>query len=590
MSDNKSFQGGAPNFTLDNEEAGSSMFGAVRQFIAGLLIKDSMSPTISLYSRSLSSTVAPPSSSDSSSGGGDVTDGVTFVGNTTSTVLFFLALAVGVLIAVLFVFFTFRYFIRSKYGLHVYPIPHRTLFYSSSAPLDQNSLTNVELQEQINYVRDNNYIRGEILARRINRGRNRRRRRGGRYSRMKKLTEQEVEILFPIKTYHDWLNGGQERDYEIRDGVLQEESMLACTTQAKPQTQDDSFDLNDIQEENLNRTMSHSFVSDAIDVNQSPITKVEGIEMQNMKLDEIPHATHVSSPSEETDDDLHFTSGTCAICLEVLENDDNVRGLICGHVFHSDCLDPWLTKRRACCPMCKRDYFFKDEHNNSLSHQGEGSSTANGSGDDNNTNNNQNNDADDDYDDIDFDAFRNDPALTALLQELVPLHERVRTILNDTSLAHLNIEQRANEIASKKRGNALKVVWWKIMGIKKEDLFNWAVITIHRQERQNIARDTSTTNNTNDANANADSNIDNNNPNATENINRISNNSNPSESNSGNAIANELPATNEYPSVDDITNANTGTVTTESNTTPYTSNSRQVSATDISRDIVEQRV
>mmetsp|Transcript_5576 Transcript_5576/g.6569 ORF Transcript_5576/g.6569 Transcript_5576/m.6569 type:complete len:584 (+) Transcript_5576:200-1951(+) len=583
MSDSKSFQGGAPIFTLDNEEAGSCMFRALRQFIAGLLVKDSTSPSISLQSRSLSPSVVAPSSSESSSSGGDVTDGVTFVGNTTSTVLFFLALAVGVLIAVLFVFFTFRYFIRSKYGLHVYPIPHRTLFYSSSVPLDQNSLTNVELQEQINYVRDNNYIRGEILARRINRGRNRRRRRGGRYSRMKKLTEQEVEILFPKKTYYDWLNGGQERDHEIRDGVLQEESMLACTTRVKQQGQDDTFDLNDAQDENLNRTISQSIASDAIDVNQSPITKVEGIEMQNMKLDEIPHATHVSSPSEETDDELHFTSGTCAICLEILENDDNVRGLICGHVFHSDCLDPWLTKRRACCPMCKRDYFFKDEHNNSLSQQGNSSSSPNGDGNDNNTNNNQNNDADDDYDDIDFDAFRNDPALTALLQELVPLQERVRTILNDTSLAHLNIEQRATEIASKKRGNALKVVWWKIMGISKEDLFNWAVITIHRQERQNAARDTQTTDD-------ADSNANDNSLNTDENVIHTSNSNNPSVSNDGNAIPNGIRATNESPSVNDITNANTGTCPTGSNNTPYTSNSRPHSETDISRDIVEQRV
>lgn len=583
MPDSKSFQGGAPIFTLDNEEAGSSMFRALRQFIAGLLVKDSTSPSISLQSRSLSPSAVVPSSSESSSSGGDVTDGVTFVGNTTSTVLFFLALAVGVLIAVLFVFFTFRYFIRSKYGLHVYPIPHRTLFYSSSVPLDQNSLTNVELQEQINYVRDNNYIRGEILARRINRGRNRRRRRGGRYSRMKKLTDQEVEILFPKKTYYDWLNGGQERDHEIRDGVLQEESMLACTTQVKQHGQDDTFDLNDAQDENLNRTISQSIASDAIDVNQSPITKVEGIEMQNMKLDEIPHATHVSSPSEETDDDLHFTSGTCAICLEVLENDDNVRGLICGHVFHSDCLDPWLTKRRACCPMCKRDYFFKDEHNNSLSQQGNSSSSPNGNGDDNNTNNNQNNDADDDYDDIDFDAFRNDPALTALLQELVPLQERVRTILNDTSLAHLNIEQRATEIASRKRGNALKVVWWKIMGITKEDLFNWAVITIHRQERQNAARSTQTTDG-------VDSNANDNSPNTDENVIHTNNIYNTSDSNDANAIPNGIRATNEYPSVNDITNANTGTVPTGSNNTPYTSNSRQHSVTDISRDIVEQRV
>lgn len=89
---------------------------------------------------------------------------------------------------------------------------------------------------------------------------------------------------------------------------------------------------------------------------------------ESKRLSEISDIDHRKDSDNDDDDDEHLhaavpeellnTSGdSCAICIDVIDEDDDIRGLTCGHAFHTACLDPWLTSRRACCPLCKADYY-----------------------------------------------------------------------------------------------------------------------------------------------------------------------------------------------------------------------------------------
>jgi len=51
-------------------------------------------------------------------------------------------------------------------------------------------------------------------------------------------------------------------------------------------------------------------------------------------------------------DSLNFNA-MCSICLEEYEEGEMLRMLPCHHLFHTECIIPWLTERFPNCPLCK---------------------------------------------------------------------------------------------------------------------------------------------------------------------------------------------------------------------------------------------
>lgn len=52
------------------------------------------------------------------------------------------------------------------------------------------------------------------------------------------------------------------------------------------------------------------------------------------------------SPAAEQDD--------CAVCLEELQDGDDLLQLPCAHRFHCSCVSPWL-ENSSHCPCCRMD-------------------------------------------------------------------------------------------------------------------------------------------------------------------------------------------------------------------------------------------
>ena len=88
---------------------------------------------------------------------------------------------------------------------------------------------------------------------------------------------------------------------------------------------------------------------------------IKRLNVPQEQLDKMPQYTYTSKTGAPMTDgktaqkDVSFTQPTCPICLDdYVHGETTIRELPCNHIFHPECIDPFLKDNSSLCPVCKK--------------------------------------------------------------------------------------------------------------------------------------------------------------------------------------------------------------------------------------------
>ena len=73
--------------------------------------------------------------------------------------------------------------------------------------------------------------------------------------------------------------------------------------------------------------------------------------LTNKQISKIPKVIYNSNKFKKDDN-------KCVVCQYEFKNGETITKLTCGHIFHSECVNTWLSKNKVC-PMCHKEIVIK---------------------------------------------------------------------------------------------------------------------------------------------------------------------------------------------------------------------------------------